>query len=256
MKKILLLFSAVCVSASMAFAQGQVKDTGVDAAPADKYSPTNVPTPINTKKTRGVGDDFPSTIGTKHVVGKTTYDLQTNGALQNRLMLTGNEIHAAWTMSQETGVIATSAFADRGTGYAYYNGTAWGAPPTSRLEGSTRTGFGAMGINGNGDLMYASHSAAYNIMLSTKGTSGWNTVQTSLSNTSTAIWPDIATSGNWLYVIAASQDSLTKSNGIRNGYFFSRSNDNGATWLDNMIPMPLIDSVGPVSYTHLRAHET
>ncbi len=244
MKKILLLFSAVCVSASMAFAQGQVKDTGVDAAPADKYSPTNVPTPINTKKTRGVGDDFPSTIGTKHVVGKTTYDLQTNGALQNRLMLTGNEIHAAWTMSQETGVIATSAFADRGTGYAYYNGTAWGAPPTSRLEGSTRTGFGAMGINGNGDLMYASHSAAYNIMLSTKGTSGWNTVQTSLSNTSTAIWPDIATSGNWLYVIAASQDSLTKSNGIRNGYFFSRSNDNGATWLDNMIPMPLIDSVG------------
>lgn len=241
MKKILLLLTAICTTVSFAFAQGQATPISSDQVAGDSYTPSSAPAP-STSKNRGVGQDFPSTIGTKWVVGKTTYDLQTNGALQNRLMVDGNNIHAAWTMSQETSVTAASGFADRGTGYAFYNGTAWGAPPTARIEAATRTGFGAMGINGNGNAIYAAHSSAYNIMLSEKVSGTWSTVTTSLTNTATAIWPDIATSGNWLYVIAGSQDSLTKSNGIRNGYFFSRSNDNGATWMDNMIPMPLIDS--------------
>ncbi len=240
MKKIFLLLMAICTTWSYAFAQGQVNQAN-DGTAQDSYTPGPTPPP-STKRHRGVGQEFPSTIGTKWVVGKTTYDLQTNGALQNRIMVTGNEIHAAWTLSTEQNVTANSSYADRGTGYAFHNGTAWGAPPTARLEPNTRTGFGAMEVNGNGNLIYVAHSAAYDIMLSEKATSGWTTTMTTLNSASTAIWPDVATSGNWLYVIAASQDSTTKSNGIRNGYFFSRSDDNGATWIDNMIPMPLIDS--------------
>jgi hypothetical protein len=242
MNKILLLFTALCFTATSVLAQGQVNQTTADLIAQDQYIPGNAPAPP--VKQRGVGDPFPSTIGTKLVIGKTTYDLQTNGALQNRIMVTnGNEIHAAWTMSQETGVTSASAFADRGTGYAFNNGTAWGAAPSARIEGATRTGFGAMGVNGNGNVVYMSHSAAYDIMLSEKTASGWNTITTPL-NTSTnqAIWPDLATSGNWMYVVCGSADTNVRTNGVRNGYFFSRSNDNGATWIDNAIPMPLIDS--------------
>lgn len=244
MKKIILLFAVICASASLAIAQGQGVRVTNNAAATDQYTPSNAPVPVINKQ-RGVGDPFPSTIGTKFVVGKTTYDLQTNGSLQNRLMVDGSNIHAAWTMSLEGNATSTSAYTDRGTGYAFYNGTAWGAAPTGRLEQSpsTRTGFGAMGINGNGNPIYVTHSAAYNIILNEKTGSGWTTTQTALTNANSAIWPDVATSDDWMYVICGSQDSNTKSNGIRYGYFFSRSNDNGATWIDNMIPMPLIDSV-------------
>lgn len=244
MKKIFILLSAICFTAGSVWGQSAVVNSKVDRVANDQYTPSSTPGQYSTKKTRGVGDAFPSTIGTKQVVGKTTYDLQTNGALQNRLMVVGSEVHAAWTMSTEINVTASSPYADRGTGYAFHNGTAWGAPPTARIEPNTRTGFGAMGVNGNGNVVYASHSAAYDIMLSEKVSGTWNTVTTSLTNTSTAIWPDLATSGNWMYLICGSQDSNTRTNGIRNGYFFSRSDDNGATWIDNMIPMPLIDSVG------------
>ncbi len=248
MKKIILLFTAVCFSASASFGQAQSVVKQDNHQVASDYYNANAPMSTSAyKKTRGVGESFPSTIGTKHVVGKTTYDLQTNGSLQNRIMVQGANIHTAWTLSTETNVTATSAFADRGTGYAFFDGSLWSTPPTARIEPSTRTGFGAMGINGTGNVVYASHSAAYNILLSEKTGAVWNTVQTTLTNTNTAVWPDMATSGNWMYLITASQDSVTKSNGIRYGYFFSRSNDNGATWMDNMIPMPLIDSVGHYS---------
>lgn len=243
MKKIILLFTAICASASVALAQGKAVSVKADVAPTDQYNAVSAPAP-SINKTRGVGDAFPSTIGDKIVVGKTTYDLQTNGALQSRILVDGNNIHTAWTMSHETNVTDQSAYADRGTGYAFYNGTAWGAPPTQRIDGNIRTGFGAMAINGNGNPVYVTHSSAYNIILNEKTTSGWTTTTTSLTNTATSIWPDVATSGDWMYIITASQDSLTMSNGIRNGYHFSRSDDNGATWIDNMIPMPLIDSAG------------
>ncbi len=194
-------------------------------------------------QTRGVGDSFPSTIGHKVVVGKTTYDLQTNEVLQDRILVQGNEIHATWTMSQETGVISTSAFADRGTGYNFFNGTAWGAPPTSRLE-NVRTGFGGIALNGNGNPIYMSHDfGAKQIILIEKTSGGWtNAVSTLTSNT--GYWPHMATSGNWIYVMAGSDDSTKKTNGVTYGYYFSRSNDNGVTWIDNMIPLPLVDSVG------------
>jgi len=249
MKKRFLLFTALCFSTMSLLAQGQFQ--AVKIAPKqvahDKYVPSAAPVQTSNNLKRGVGDPFPSTIGTKFVIGKTTYDLQSNGALQNRLMVTGtNNIHAAWTMSQETGVTSTSPYADRGTGYAFHNGTAWGAAPSARIEGTTaRTGFGAMAVNGSGNVVYVAHSSTFDIILNEKTPAGWTSTVTPL-NTSPkeAIWPDVATSSDWMYVICGSADSNTVTNGIRYGFFFSRSNDNGQTWMDNAIPMPLIDSLG------------
>lgn len=200
---------------------------------------------ITSAKKGKTRDPFISTFGTKETVGKSTYDLQTNGSMQRRVLTgTGNTISCSWTFSSEQGVTSTSTFADRGTGYAHFNGTSWTAMPANRIE-PIRTGFGGIVKDGSGNENYICHDAAANqLSISKKSGTTWTTSVLSTSNTNAPIWPHTATSGNWMYVIASPSDSNIHTNGIRNGYFFARSNDNGATWIDNMIPMPLIDSVG------------
>lgn len=241
MKK--LIFSLTIMSMSIIVCAQQYSYMNTIGIKFDANATSTAPSNSSTKN-RGVGDAFPSTIGSKHVIGKTTYDLQTNSCLQDRIMVVGNEVHAGWTMSQEANVTANSAYADRGTAYNYFNGTAWGAAPSARLEGSIRTGFGGMAINGNGNVVYMAHDfGSREMILSEKTSSGW-TVNTTALSTTGGVWPDMATADNWMYVITGSDDSNSHTNGIRGGYFFSRSDDNGATWLDNQIPMPLVDSSG------------
>ena len=59
---------------------------------------------------------------TSEVIGWTTYDLQTNGSVQNRIVVHNDgTISAAWTMSSEL----NSTFSDRGTGYNHFDGSNW-----------------------------------------------------------------------------------------------------------------------------------
>ena len=61
--------------------------------------------------------DKPRTNEKSHGVtlGSTYYDLQTNSAVQDRLVMNSNgDISAAWTASREN----STTFSDRGTGYA------------------------------------------------------------------------------------------------------------------------------------------
>lgn len=194
------------------------------------------------KKTRG---SWPSVVGTKENSGSSTYDLQTNGSMPRRILMNGNQISCAWTFSKEIPADSKAPFADRGTGYAHFDGTAWSAAPTTRIEPSTRTGFGSLDVDGNGNEIYIPHNGTDNsLILNKKSGSTWSTNQLTTTTTNAAIWPHIATSGNWLYVVTSPADSNLHTNGIRGGYYFSRSNDNGTTWINNMIPMPLVDSVG------------
>jgi hypothetical protein len=78
---------------------------------------------------------------------------------------------------------------------------------------------------------------------SKKSGSSWTQSNAFNTTAHAALWPHSASSGNYIYVITSSSDSNIHSNGIRNGVFFSRSSDNGATWVDNQIPVPLLDSV-------------
>ncbi len=56
---------------------------------------------------------FPS-----EVIGYTTYDLQSNGSVQNRLDVHDDgTISAGWTMSKEF----NTTYFDRGTGYNYFD---------------------------------------------------------------------------------------------------------------------------------------
>ncbi len=247
MKKVLLLFMGASLS-MVSLAQNKTNASllvghAFDKAPSDVQG-TSPSLSTASKKTRQTLEAFPTTFGKKEVVGSTSYDLQTNGSMQRRVQQSGNTVSCGWTMSKEQGVLATSPFADRGTGYAHYNGTSWSAAPTTRLE-SVRTGFGGFAGEGGAQEYYISHDATgFQYIRATKSGGTWTSGPLSLSTVSQAIWPASSKSGDWLYIIGSANDTTIHSNGIRNGYFFARSNDNGATWLDNNIPMPLIDSTG------------
>ena len=53
----------------------------------------------------------------RQIIGLTQYDLQTNAAIDDRLVGSGSAVSAGWNMSLETGT-----FPDRGTGYNFFDG--------------------------------------------------------------------------------------------------------------------------------------
>ena len=64
---------------------------------------------------------------TEELIGTTTYDLQSNAAVQNRIIVHDDgTISTAWTMSQQY----NTTYSDRGTGYNFFDGTTWDAQPT------------------------------------------------------------------------------------------------------------------------------
>jgi hypothetical protein len=127
--------------------------------------------------TSAVLNSSKSTI-TEEVIGTTTYDLQTNAAVQNRILVHDDgTISAVWTMSQEY----NNSWSDRGTGYNYFDGTSWGAQPTDRLE-TSRGGWPSIIALGNGTEASITHntdnSLINNTSRNTIGTGNWteNTV--------------------------------------------------------------------------------
>ncbi|PIY30857.1 MAG: hypothetical protein COZ08_10535 [Bacteroidetes bacterium CG_4_10_14_3_um_filter_42_6] len=80
------------------------------------------------------------------VIGETWYDLQSNSSMSQRFwVFDDGTMGATWTR----GMNAT-AYADRGTGYNYYDGTSWSPWPTERVE-DVRTGwpsYAPYGVNG------------------------------------------------------------------------------------------------------------
>ena len=74
---------------------------------------------------------------TEVVIGTSTYDLQTNASVQNRIVVHNDgTISAGWTMSAEF----NTTYSDRGTGYNFFDGGSWGSNPTMRLEDSRVVG--------------------------------------------------------------------------------------------------------------------
>ena len=103
------------------------------------------------------------------VIGTTTYDLQSNSCLQDRIIMHDDgTISAVWTMSQEL----NTSFSDRGTGYNFFNGTSWGVNRTSRLE-SSRGGWPsiiAMGSGKEGSITHNTDNSHIN--MTHRGTTG------------------------------------------------------------------------------------
>jgi len=173
-----------------------------------------------------------SSIGT--TIGTTFYDLQSNSSMQRRIIhYSGGTVAATFTLSTSPDGM-TGAFADRGSGYNFYDGLAWGTAPTIRIEGSTRTGWPALSTIGNHEYIMAHSTAVYQGYHSANSVSGSTTFTSNAVTLGvTAIWPKMATSGNHIYILTCNQDTLTPDpvSGVRNSIYYSQSDDGGNTWI-------------------------
>jgi len=171
-------------------------------------------------------------------VGTSTYQLQTNNAIQNRIVANSDgTISAAWTWSN------TGTWSDRGTGYVYYDGSAWSAAPTARIE-PVRTGWPSMMVTGSGGEAVITHNTAgSNLHLSTRATKGTGTWTNDASIIASAaplgnFWPRAivgGTSNNSIHCISISNPTDAGGNplyymGQQGALTYCRSQDGGATW--------------------------
>lgn len=234
MKKFTLLILVLCMSA-MAVAQQKRAIISPDLQNKAVIQPVPVNDPVlpaqsinTTTQSKAVLDD---------IIGASRYDMQSNASMMRRLWLfPDGTISATWTFG-----MADPAYADRGTGYNYFDGTAWAEPPTVRLE-TKRTGTPNISAwNGNGEIV-TSHQATVNspLVLNTrpvKGTGAWTQM---LINAPTGapgiLWNRMITNGpnhNYVHFIALTfptGNGGTVYQGLDGALLYYRSLDGGATW--------------------------
>lgn len=192
-----------------------------------------------------------SNIGT--LLGETNYDLQSNSSINRRILRhSDSTMSVVWTVS--TGTVG-NGFPDRGTGYSYFDGSAWSAYAFSRIE-PTRTGFANIGILGTNQEISMSHlddPHGFERGISTaKGSGSWtfDSVRSATPAIPSAykhsLWGRLATGGSdgntVVHLISNYSDTTSILNGVRSPMIYSRSTDGGATWPITGIALPDYDS--------------
>lgn len=184
---------------------------------------------------------------TENVIGATNYDLQSNGSVGDRIVVNADgSIAAVWTFATGDG----GTYADRGTGYNYFDGSTWGPVPTARIE-NIRVGWGNIVNTRSGREVVLSHGASNKTNLATrpvKGTGAWTNNNNTLPNVAGGNWwPRMVSSspsgGDTIYAICVSYPVANGGSvymGLDGAVLFSRSTDGGVTWdIANQIPAGL-----------------
>lgn len=188
------------------------------------------------------------------IVGTTLYDLQSNSSPADRIVVNADgTIATCWTFEPTD---ASGSYANRGTGYAYYNGSAWSTPPTARVE-NARVGWGNIVDTRSGRELILSHNGGASktqiASRDTKGTGAWANSTTVLptANAGGNFWPRMVTSspsgGDTIYVISITypvSSGGTEYQGLDGAVVFSRSTDAGVSWdIQNVVPTGLTSDV-------------
>ncbi|MBS4060019.1 MAG: T9SS type A sorting domain-containing protein, partial [Bacteroidetes bacterium] len=237
MRQILFFFIAFAFTATTFAQHGYVKikhpkaNESVVTSKVDRIDPrvepldfapnTSIVNAVSRKNANGLEEA---------VVMITQYDLQTNSSLGNRLYAWPDGSVAA---TATWGVANAPSFPDRGTGYAFNNGTSWSPMPTARLE-SVRSGWPSITALGTEGEALVSHDFPSGVNLYTraaKGTGSW-IAKGQITNPPgrNISWPRLASSGennSVLHAVGAWQNS---ANTIENEVFYNRSFDGGTTW--------------------------
>ncbi len=182
------------------------------------------------------------------LLGGSRYDMQTNHSIQDRICLfSDGTAGATWTRGMQD-----PDYADRGTGYNYFNGTAWLPAPTTRLEGA-KTGWPSIEPwNGNGEIIICHQTAADPLIMETravKGTGPWTTSYINPPSGAPALgWPRLITCGpdhTYLHMIVLTKpvaNNGTIYQGLDGALLYYRSLDGGQTWDKSGIILPQLTS--------------
>jgi len=171
------------------------------------------------------------------IIGNTTYDLQTNRAISNRLVRNSDgTLSASWTT-----ICSGGASSSRGTGYNYFNDTSWLAADCHRIEPDDRTGFPNIGVTASGKEFSIAHSSTIGtgggILITsrpTKGSGAWTEDASALGENADDTWTKAVVGGADGKTIHA----IWNASGIGTNVYcgqvgalvYSRSTDEGATW--------------------------
>ncbi len=170
-------------------------------------------------------------------MGTTNYDLQSNACTPyGRLHVYPDGTKAGvWCIGK-----SPTSFPDRGTGYNYYNGTAWGVDPPTRIE-TIRTGWPSYAPCGpNGEIVVAHQSGTTPLSVAkraTKGTGAWvESLLPAPAGASGLLWPRMISSGpdhNTIHVIALTAPTANGGTVYQNldgAVIYCKSDDAGETW--------------------------
>ncbi len=214
--------------------------------------------PIPLRKTTGDNPIY----GAK-AIGNTLYDLQSNNAVSNRLMVYPNgKITAAWTTSAD----GNPGYTLRGTGYNQWVGGVWrkSLPNISRFE-SSRVGWPCVGAATFGGVekeyvfAHAVSSAGVtggfifstNTGIGTDFTSGTLVLNDTYNSATTPgpIWARTATAGSKIVLISCFADSTSgypvnyRKNGVKRPITYSVYDAAAQTWVTKNQLLPGFDSV-------------
>jgi hypothetical protein len=174
-------------------------------------------------------------------VGLTTYDLQTNTTVCRRVaMNAAGQVAITYTRSHSFDETAN----DRGTGYNFWNGSAWNSvnfnnttPGSFTRPDVGRTGWPNIGFLRSGREIVVSHFAGSAASFgglqvqyrNNPGTGAWTTVSLNSPADIDCTWPRIAISGDSIMAISSAQIG-TFFNGVDGGIYMHRSFNGGQTW--------------------------
>ncbi|MBN1338430.1 MAG: T9SS type A sorting domain-containing protein [Bacteroidales bacterium] len=205
----------------------------------EKVYHSSLDQPLNLSKEMNVSPGNRAVAFDEFQIGTSWFDLQTNSLTQNRMVVFDDGTMAAvWTL----GIQSPPAFPDRGTGYNYFDGSAWGPQPTTRIE-TDRTGWPSLAPFGeDGEIVCAhiSGGAGEGLIFSkrdTKGSGAWEEFFfQGPAGWENVLWPRMVTSGathNEIHVIvltAPTGNGGSPYNGQDGAMLYSRSTDGGANW--------------------------
>ena len=172
----------------------------------------------------------------------TSYDLQSNGFVSNRMyQRSDGTMGVVATMSHDY----NTSVADRGTGYNHYDGSSWGASPEVRIEANAtgsdlRTGWPSIAAYGARGEIVVNHSNGLNYYIrEVAGQGEWEGPYSipnpeGLEGQEYAFdlsWPRVVTSGtnNEIIHVVACAQYQTGTGEYVNASFYCRSTD-GLTW--------------------------
>jgi hypothetical protein len=242
-----LLSAASAFLAVYGFAQSPAAKVSTEILRQSVSIPVH--TVINQNPTNPNGTLPTGMVGTQRnaqetVIGQSTYDLQSNSAIQRRIINHDNgTVSATWTYS------SVNSWATRGTGYNFFNGNVWGTPPTSEIE-TERTGWPSLLVTASGREVILSHSTVSNLIRQSSrnsiGSGTWT--QANIASSNVQVWNRAGVggpAGNTIHMVGVSApvaNGGTLYNGMDGAFLYNRSSNGGLTWDINNYQIPGTDS--------------